>query len=526
MTGDRQRLGGYLLGRAIVLFGLLPFAAYFMARFGEVEGSPFSAFFILTATAFALTLGTALLQRRGAVPDPLLQAQPAWDVLYTTGLLYISGGWRSPFIFLYLLAIVGAAILTRRRGALVTATATTLTYGVLTALQVSGVVAPKNPFPLEAVPGSELPLRFALHTLAFYTTAILSGHLAEELRKADERLERAQDEIRELETLQESILSSMGAGLVALDLSRRPMFFNPSAEEMLGKIGADVRDPASLEKIFEFGTRGRREARHEATGTVLGYTTFPLRLRKGKRGGMILSFQDLTEVRKLEEGLKQADRLAAVGRLAAGLAHEVRNPLASLSGSVQMLEGSLASPDDEQAKLLAIILRETERLNRLVTDFLHYARPGQMRREDFDFHAFVDEMGFFFKQGEGREGFTLLNDLPTGETFSADRGQLEQLLLNLFRNAVEASPHGVTVTVRGGRASDAFVLEVADDGPGMEPSVAARAFEPFVSTKEGGTGLGLATVHRIAQNHGGTVELDSTPGGGARFRICLALEDA
>jgi two-component system sensor histidine kinase PilS (NtrC family) len=525
---DRRRLNGYLLGRIVVLLGLMPLAVAFMLRLGDTANVSFRGFFFLTGISFAVTLGTALATRRAPAADFVAKAQPAWDVFYTTGLLYLSGGWVSPFVFLYLLVIVGAAILLYRKGALITATVSSLAYGGLTAFQATKFIVPINPFPLELQEGLSLPVRLGLHMLAFYAVAFLSGHLAEELRETGERLEKAKDEILDLEHLQAAILQSMGAGLIALDSSLRPMFHNPSAEEMLRRIGLNLSEPvtvqSSLEKVFDLASHGRQEVLHDPTGTVFGYSVIPLTTRRGQRAGSILSFQDLTEVRKLEEGFKQADRLAAVGRLAAGLAHEVRNPLASLSGSVQMIEGSLDSSDEEQRKLLSIVLRETDRLNRLVSDFLQYARPGALRRTLFDFHVFIEEMGLFFRQGEGRTGFLLVNEVPPGQTVNADHEQMEQLMLNLFRNSIEAAPDGVTVTVRSQLQGRWFICDVLDDGPGLDPAVIAQAFEPFVSTKEGGTGLGLASVHRIAQNHGGTVTVESSPNGGAHFRLRIAMD--
>ncbi len=207
-----------------------------------------------------------------------------------------------------------------------------------------------------------------------------------------------------------------------------------------------------------------------------------------------------------------------MGRLAAGLAHEVRNPLASLSGSVEVLRHH-RKPEGEEGTLFDIVLRETERLNRLVTNFLHYARPGRADRSVFGLRELVDETTFFFSQGEGKQGFRVENAVPADLAMTADRAQVEQLLLNLFRNSVEAGPGGVTVQVAANVANGWLHLDVADDGPGMSPEQAERAFEPFFTAKPGGTGLGLATIHRVAENHGGSVALETAPGRGATFHF-------
>jgi two-component system sensor histidine kinase PilS (NtrC family) len=270
--------------------------------------------------------------------------------------------------------------------------------------------------------------------------------------------------------------------------------------------------------LFDLSPRERSEALFQGGRVAFGYAVSALVDRKGEARGNILIFQDLSKVKRLEEDLRRADRLAAVGRLAAGLAHEIRNPLASLSGSVEVLRENLdPGPDDNQ--LFTIVLRETERLNRLVTNFLHYARPEKASYSEVELSTLVDETAFFFLQGEGRVGFALENRVPADLKISGDQAQVEQLLLNLLRNSREATTDGVRVVVGGERQGDVVVLSVRDDGPGMAPEVAQRAFEPFFSSKDGGTGLGLATVHRIMENHGGTVALETELGSGTEFRL-------
>lgn len=450
--------------------------------------------------------------------------QPAWDVVFATALLYVSGGWLSPFVLLFPFAIIGAAILLHRSGALATATAASLAYGLLVALQVNGLLHPLNPFDLEwGSAGMGLTQQLVFHILAFYSVAFLSGHLAEELRRAGQRLEQARGEIVHLEQLQQAMLRSMSGGLLAFDTGGRILFVNTAGREMLAAAGVDASDAEAVGRVFNIGKMGRDTAEVRSTPYVFGYTVSSLHGTDGIPLGTILSFQDLTELRRLEEELARSDRLAAVGRLAAGLAHEIRNPLASLSGSVEMLRASAAAGERDR-QLLSIVAREADRLNHLVSDFLLYARPAQTRLLPFDFAEFLDDMSFFFRQGEGRDCFRLVNEVAKGTPLRADREQMEQLFLNLFRNSAEAAPQGVTVTVAAQRTRGAFFFTVSDDGPGVPPHVASTVFEPFISTKPEGTGLGLAMVHRIAQNHKGTVTLEASPQGGASFRFRFEID--
>ncbi|MDW7709325.1 MAG: ATP-binding protein [Deferrisomatales bacterium] len=508
---------GYLVGRSVVLLALLVLAGAFQARQGGFP-VPLVWFFACTGASFLFTLASVAALRRGAWQRLSPYLQPAWDVAYATALVYLSGGAFSPFAMLYPLAILGGAILLLRRGALAVATASALAYGLLVDLQFYGVIQPLSPLPLPALEGGRLLLQLLFNILAFYAVALLSGYLAEELHRAGVQLEEAQAEVLDLERLRDSILQGLGSGLVALDRRSRRLFHNRAAEELLGRAGVSLGPDTEFSRLFPPGAGGRSEARFLGGSVVLGYSHSPLSDRGGRRVGSILIFQDLTQVKQLEEGLRRADRLAAVGRLAAGLAHEIRNPLASLSGSVEVLrQGSRT--DAEDAHLLEIVLRETERLNRLVTNFLHYARPGSAEPTPFPLRELVADIGFFFSQGEGRTGFVLENAVPEGLCLVADRSQVEQVLLNLFRNSVEAAPGGVTVRVGAAEIDGGAEVTVRDDGPGIPPDVAARAFEPFFSGREGGTGLGLATVHRIMENHGGAVSLGPGPAGGSALRL-------
>lgn len=517
MRAYRGRLQGYLLGRAAVLAALLAFAAL-SARRGGLSLSP-TGLSTLTATSFGVTLASALALRAGRWLGAVARLQPAWDVGCVTALVYLSGGAFSPFVILYPLAIIGGAILLFRKGALVTAAAACLAYGLLVALQLYGLLRPPGGAPLSHELAARLLPHLVAHTAAFFVLALLAGYLAEELRRTDERLEVARAEMLDLERLQESILRSLSSGLVALDADGREVFHNRAAEELLGRAGVPLGPGSLLGQTFDLSGGDRREAVLGGGTTVLGYTASPLAVGADRRGS-ILIFQDLTRVKRLEDDLRRADRLAAVGRLAAGLAHEIRNPLASLAGSVEVLRETLA-PGDDEARLFAIVLRETERLNRLVTNFLHYARPGRADEAPLELRAAVAEAALFFGQGEGREGFALENRVPGGLELRADASQLQQLFLNLFRNSREAAPAGVAVAVEARVDGPWVELTVADDGPGMTAEVAERAFEPFFSGRDGGTGLGLATVHRIVENHGGTVALDTGAEQGTRFRIRL-----
>ena len=329
----------------------------------------------------------------------------------------------------------------------------------------------------------------------------------------------------DLERLQTGIVKSLASGLITFDLSGNITFINDNGRKLLSTASVKSDDAPSIMGLFNLDLEGRGEAEAETGSVTFGYNVVPLMNEDGEASGKIVNFQDLTELRKLSDRLKQADRLAAIGRLAAGLAHEVRNPLASLSGSVELISGTLSPDSEKELKLLNIVKRETERLNNLVTGFLLYARPGSITRTLFDFSLLVDEISLFLGQGEGRGVLTLLNKLPKGTIIRADREKMEQVLLNLFKNSLAASPGGVEVVVDGSFIASTFEFTVSDNGPGVAEELKNKLFEPFVSCSSSGSGLGLALVHRIAQNHGGGVIFEDAPGGGALFRVTLENRD-
>ncbi|PLX43127.1 MAG: hypothetical protein C0608_00270 [Deltaproteobacteria bacterium] len=523
---NAERIGGYLLGRAAVLIALIPVAASLGSDFGGGALHPsIFGFVVMAILSFGVTLVTSTLVLRKRAGDWLLKAQPVWDVFCATVLIFLTGGYSSPLILIYLFTIIGAAMLFFRKGAFVTATWATFAYLLVVLLQFNGYVNPIAPFEVGTVSGISLPFKIALNIAAFYSTAMLAGYLAEELRRTTSALKEARGEIVDLERLQTGILKSLASGLITFDLSGNIMFINDNGKRLLETASVKAEDAVAITGIFDLNLEGRGEAETERGDVTFGYNVVPLLNDEGAAAGKIINFQDLTELRKLSERLKQADRLAAIGRLAAGLAHEVRNPLASLSGSVELICGTMSPDSEKELRLLNIVKRETERLNNLVSGFLLYARPGSVNKSSFDFSLLVDEVALFLEQGEGRGVLTMVNNLPKGTVIKCDREKMEQVLINLFKNSLTASPGGVEVVINGGFDGSNFEFTFADNGPGVEVGLKNNIFEPFVSGSSSGSGLGLALVHRIAQNHGGSVALEDAPGGGALFRITLECGD-
>ncbi|MBK9516511.1 MAG: PAS domain-containing protein [Anaeromyxobacter sp.] len=475
---------------------------------GPLYGLVIGTYLAALASAWWLRLGRAL--------RPLAYAQIAFDVATAAAVVGFTGWAESVFVFMFSLAIVNGAILLYRRGALIALLLALLTYLGLELLLARAAGAP--PWPLLFV-----------HAGAFAATAALAGYLAEQLRHTGERLAERESDLAAITALHESIVQSVTSGLVTLDVAGRVTFLNRAGEQIMGLGRREVVGQPAARWFAAFRTdTARGETDLVAAGGAalrLGYSTFPLLGRSGRALGTAVIFQDLTELRAMEVRLGRSERLADLGQLAAGLAHELRNPLASMMGSVELLRASSLGEDDR--RLLDIVLREGGRLAQLVTEFLAFARPTPPRREPVDLAALAAETLEAFTFDPAAAGLELARRLEPATT-RGDADQLRQVLWNLLVNAAQALGAG---SAGGGRGrievacgpapGGGALLSVADDGPGIDPEDRPRLFTPFFTTKPEGTGLGLATIHRIVDAHGGAVAVEGEPGRGARFTVRL-----
>jgi len=422
-----------------------------------------------------------------------------------TALVASTGRSESIFVFLFSLAIVNAAILLSRGGAITSLALCVASYVVVTATQ--------RPYPASTV---------YAHAGAFAATALLAAYLAQQLRTTRERLEARESDLASLTALHEAIVQSMNGGLLTLDPVGRVTFLNRAGEQMIGKALETVRGRPAHEALPLFGDRVARDeidlVNARGDRLRLGYSSFPLQDRAGALLGTAVIFQDLTQLRAMEEAVQRSERLADLGRVAAGLAHELRNPLASLSGSIELLRDHV--PAGER-RLMDIALKEAARLEELVSEFLRFARPPPLRRERTDLAGLLGETLDVFANDPEAAGIRLERALRSAPV-ECDPGQIRQVAWNLLRNAAQAvKPSGGRVRVVCGPEGDGAAFEVDDDGPGIAGDDLARVFLPFHTTKVTGSGLGLAVVQRIVDAHEGRVTVESAPGAGATFRVHL-----
>ncbi len=481
---------------------------------GEADAA--SPLYALILATYLVSLAFAIVLRWRRWLVPVASAQVALDVGLAAAVVRLTGASESVFLFLFLLAIVNGSILLYRRGAIVSLALAAAAYLVA------------------VVPGGAPPaFRLFVHLSAFAATAALSGYLAELLRRTGERLEEREVDLAAITALHESIVQSVSSGLVTVDAGGRVTFLNRAGEEITGLSTAEVRgEPASRWFAAFQPTTARGETDFvNARGEVrrVGYTVFPLVGRGGGQIGSAVIFQDLTELRGMEAAVQRSERLADLGRLAAGLAHELRNPLASVSGCIELLRAN-APLSAEDARLMDIVLREATRLNQLVTRFLEFSRPAPVERRGADLAAIAAETLDVFANDPAAARVRLDRALDSAPV-ACDTDQVKQVLWNLLANAAQAlggreggangGPAGA-IRVSCGAAEDGGAwMAVEDDGPGIAAADLSRVFIPFFTTKERGTGLGLATVHRVVEAHGGSIDVDSAPGRGARFTVRL-----
>lgn len=530
----RNQLGWFLFYRVLLLSLFLGGTILYLLRGGlALSQASLAIHYSLVALYYLQALLVSAALRYAHHFRSLVHIQIVWDLLFSATLIYVTGGLESHFSFLFLLIILGSGLLLRRREALIVSSASAILYGSLLDLQYYGYLPRLKGIELASfVDARDVFLAVFVNVVAFFLVGLLSGFFADRIRRGEIALERRQIDYDELEKFNRAILANIGSGLMVVNSAGRIRSFNQAAERitrlsLLDVYNRDVRQVFPELGVFARGPietrRGEgRFTRQDKAQLTLGYSATLLSARDGVEGSLLIGFQDLTHMRDMELRLQQADRLAAVGKMASGMAHEIRNPLASISGSLQLLmEGGQIATDGE--RLAKIVVREAERLSGLITDFLIFARPAQPKLERFDLSLVCDEVIEVAQSSPVLNGVELIREYFPGQCVYADREQIRQVVWNVLINAAEAMPDGGTVRLSIDANSSTFTCE--DSGPGIPEEVLGKVFDPFFTTKEMGTGLGLATVYSTIEAHRGEVQLAVSDLGGASLQVCLPKED-
>jgi two-component system sensor histidine kinase PilS (NtrC family) len=482
----------------------------------------------LIATAYLVSISYAVaLQYRSAVVV-LAYAQIAIDAILVTWLVLMTGGIDSVFNFVYLFVVLGAGMTLFRPGVLIAGTASALLFGTVVLIQLDRSVAflpPTDP--------SHAALSFFTYTMGFTLVGVLGAMLAETAATTGQRLAEKESDLEALEELYAAILRSLPAGLMTIDPSGTVRYANESATSIL-RLEAEKLSGRNLIEVvpsmaeawrhlLEGGRPAHPRERYEGnyvTGGLtvrLGFSFAPLSSDPHRGDGLIVVFQDVTDIVRLKEAVERAERLASIGKLAAGLAHEVRNPLASMCASIEVLSGAL-DPPEAMRRLMDNVVKEADRLNVLITDFLTFARPRPPELGPIDVSVLLADVVEVFRHDAATKGVAIQLDAAPELVVLADPHQIRQVLWNLLRNAAEAI--GRTdgrIDIRARAASDWVEVVLKDNGPGIPKELQKRIFDPFFTTKQQGTGLGLAIAHSIMDAHQAKMLVSSEPGDGTAF---------
>lgn len=545
-TSDlRRRVSRLLLLRTLVVSVVLALTMWLLFSGDESRRAAVWLQSGVIATTYLSSIVFGVLLRRGIAPRRVSRPMLAVDLLITSLLVYVTGGVRSPYTFLYALSIVSAGALSYRRGAVVL---TLASIGAMTAISLlawtHAIDLPMSP---QAQPweqtGLDLARSLGINFAALIGVGALAFIFGDQLQRGAETLATTRKAVADLYTLHQDIVRSLASGLITIAPDGTVLTANAAAGEILRRTPAamlgepieasmpglvalvDDRNAARAGSPVDVELR-RADLTIERDGQdlTIGVTVSPLRDVRDQVIGRVVNFQDLTELRRLEQQHHRTERLATVGHLAAGIAHEIRNPLASISGSIELLKQAPQASEDDRT-LMTIVHREISRLNVLVGDLLDYANPRPPQPADLDAGVLVDETLQVARGDQAFASVELACEVDRPLRVHADPAKLRQVVWNLVRNAADAAAAGgkhVTVTARAD--ADGCAITVEDDGPGIAPEAIARIFDPFYTTKSKGTGLGLATCHAIVAEHGGRIDVESEVGKGTKMVVRLPGE--
>jgi two-component system, NtrC family, sensor histidine kinase PilS len=519
-----------LLGRVRFLIITFLLVVFIAVRQWTTVSFPIATLFVLGAIWYVLAALFVISQRK--LPQFKWHAgvQLTLDLAMITLVVYASGAQDSYFISLYLLAILMGSILFSRRGAFLVAGASFALLGCVVELTYYAII----PRTATTLPGlRELQSWLGSNFFAFFAVAYLGSLLAQTIHKKGIELEEKSEELKDLQAFNHDIIESMRGGLLTTDLDGRILLVNRSGAEITGQgfgllRGGNVADlfpgfwpvesdehgtPLALRKEIEFRT---------AAGNTrfLGLSISPLRTGQNVAGGYVFNFQDLTEMKRLEREVFNKERMAAVGRLSAAIAHEIRQPLTAMTGALKEL-ARLAPLEDDDKKLVQIVSRESQRLNQIITEFLDYSRERSYAFADLDIVALIEETLLLIERHASTLGKVRVERVFPGGKLRAhvDRDAMKQVFWNLCNNALRAMPDGGVLTVGLETVGDSVRISFRDNGVGFDPRATARIFEPFQSGFPGGTGLGLAIVYQILQAHRGHIRVETEPGLGTEFVV-------
>lgn len=525
-TNARQDL--YTLIRSMMLFRLIAATAFLFVGFILLESS--YPFYILIGSLYFLTIVYLLVIQSHSGSRAFPYVQIAVDIIIVSCLIGVARTPDGIFLFLYLLPIISASLYYNMwRSSFVALGCGVLYTGIILGKYYSGYGGAN-------MEKSALFSMVLMNLIIFYIVGFLSGYLGKIVSVRG-------DELRNLQNLHNLILDNMNSGLISADMEGRIIYSNSAAEQTTGYFSGELKgrkisdffiktddrkthfDPSEF--IKKRGSQPRAEAlviTKHGEEIPIGYNTSTIRDQDGNVIGSIIVFTDLRNVKRLEEKLRQADKLRAVGTLAAGIAHEIRNPLAAISGSIEML-GEIAGMDEANKRLFDVVQKESARLNLIIEGFLNYTREVAPKMQRVKTRELIEEVVLLMRNDPGisSEIRISVDTLTDDIDIFGDAMQLKQVFINLVKNAAEATSGKGEINIKISRDDESGLIDiiVSDNGCGMDDESLKHIFTPFYTTKKKGVGIGLSVAEKIVRNHGGQINVESRRNEGTRFTISL-----
>jgi two-component system sensor histidine kinase PilS (NtrC family) len=497
---------------------------------------PYGPLYFLIALQCCFSLVYILALLRFQAVRPIAIGQLLIDGLIVSGLVLVTGGLESFWFYLYFLVILASGILFYRRGGVLMAGYLSLLYGLLLLLQYQGILADYLVWyeGFSSYREGNFSYQWGMATAGFFLAGYLGSFFPEQSYRQRTELIAQRKNIDQLAEFNQLIIHHLDMGLITLDSGQHILSVNPAGELILGQATSRLRSRpvreilpglqhiAGWPKLTQ-GERFEVDYQHPDGQTLyLGFSV--TYLREGQSTGLekIITFKDLTQIHEMEDHLRQMDRLAMMGQMAAGIVHEIKNPLASISGSIQMIREELKE-DGPGDRLINLVSREVEKLDTLLHDFITFARPSQPSEKGVDLGDVIPgtiELIQKNKEVAGTIQWEL--NLEPNLVLKMPPNELSQILWNLLTNALQAVPEGGHIRLSGrrlreGRFRDGVEIRIEDDGPGIPEAQLKRIFEPFFTTKEKGLGLGLSIVQKLVSQHQGIIKVNSPVEGGSEF---------
>jgi len=528
-----------LTSHLIIRFAVICFILIIIYYSEKLYPSPifkdvFKSLITLVSIAFIFTAVSIFILKSIKKTAAFTYYQVLFEIMFVSAIVLLTGVSNSSFYFLYYLSIISSSILLGKRGAFYTASIASILYGIVIILDYYNIypdiLLEESPFAKIAAPFG-IVFKFSISVISFYITAILTSYLISIENRTKEALDKKVIDYKKLEKLYSDIISNISSGIFTVNLSSQITSFNKGAEEITGYAIKDVY-MKNINEVFpeirfnEFDQipfkRFETEfVKKDGRKLYLGFSVSSLK-KEEKGEGEIFIFQDLTEIKRMEGKLKKSETLALIGQMAAGIAHEIRNPLASINGSIEFLKEELSyNLTKSQKELFGILGKEADRLNKLIRDFLLFAKPKEPELKEIDICQVIEDVLIYFN----KEAYLIQKEILTNQKILIDKNQISQVLINLLKNAEESldiNKKGI-ISVFVKENGQFLSIVVEDNGSGIKEENLEDIFTPFYTTKPSGTGLGLAIVKGIVEAHKGNIAIESKEGFGTRITINLPV---